>query len=417
MRRNQEENALIIARRLIYAFYVDKDIDTIISNLNTSDFIYNCANTNETVTGVGNMRDFLNQAVNNIEGYEIVNENYKFCTASDDSCLVSADVEIRAQKYQIPYSSVIKFLFYFKLVKDKLLVSYYQVQIPFKPVKNANSFFLPLDKTPVELHVDRQYHYEMLSNLIDNNSTAMKVIHYDKFLSYHYVNIQYLKLLNCSRVKDFVSENKSSIEHIYPADQRRYSDYVNTQFQNILHNIRPSENWQWHNSYYIVYRLCHRENFYVLEWGNLFTLNLSPMIMAIVLPLNDISIFQTITNTNNGGGGIPRLDDLSNNFGVRISKDFILYQIKRQVMLAGKIIDFTPTEFEVLLNFIDNINKPLTLEKIYAMIWNDSELKLTSNTLRMHISNIRRKLKISNGSLVHLDTIPNEGYKFWIDES
>ena len=86
-------------------------------------------------------------------------------------------------------------------------------------------------------------------------------------------------------------------------------------------------------------------------------------------------------------------------------------------MLAGKIIDFTPTEFEVLLNFIDNINKPLTLEKIYAMIWNDSELKLTSNTLRMHISNIRRKLKISNGSLVHLDTIPNEGYKFWIDES
>ena len=302
MRRKQEENALIIARRMIYAFYVDKDIDTVISNLNPDDFVYNCANTNETVVGVSNMRDFLNQAVDNIDGYKIVKENYQFCTASADSCLVSADLEVRAEKYQIQYSSNIKILFYFKLVKDKLLVSYYQAQIPFKPVKGSSSFFLPLNKSPTELHVDRQYHYEMLSKLMDNNSTAMKVVHYDKSFSYHYVNLPYLKLLNCPRVKDFIEENKNSLEHIYPADQKRYSAYIENQIQEILQNVRPSENWQWHNSYYIIYRLCHMEDFYVLEWGNLFTLNLSPMIMAIVLPLNDISIFQTITNTNNGGG-------------------------------------------------------------------------------------------------------------------
>ena len=68
MRRKQEENALIIARRMIYAFYVDKDIDTVISNLNPDDFVYNCANTSETVVGVSNMRDFLNQAVDNVDG-------------------------------------------------------------------------------------------------------------------------------------------------------------------------------------------------------------------------------------------------------------------------------------------------------------------------------------------------------------
>jgi len=106
---------------------------------------------------------------------------------------------------------------------------------------------------------------------------------------------------------------------------------------------------------------------------------------------------------------------LLNNFGIRISKDLILYQSKRQALINGELIDFTPTEFEVLLSFVDHINQPLTLDKIYGMIWNEEELQLTSNTLRMHISNIRRKLKISEGSSIHLDTIPNEGYKFWID--
>ncbi len=417
MYRYLEEQALVIARRMIYAFYVDKDIDTVISYLNSKDFTYTCANTNDIIIGVENMRDFLKQSLKYIDGYKIVNENYNFCSSSADSCLVVADIETQATKYHLQYIAGIKFLFYFKMVGEKLLVSFYQVQIPPKKNKMQNSIFLPPEKTPIELHVDQQYHYEMLSKLMDENFTAMKVMHYDESLPYHYVNLQYLKLLQCSRIRDFVIENKNSVEHIYPADQKRYSDYVKAYVQQTLKNVRPSESWKWLNSYYIVYRLCHRENFYVLEWGNLFTQNFSPMIMAIVLPLQDISIFYSMLDQNSilGGGGIPRTDDLLNNFGIRIGKNLTLYQTKRQLMINDELIEFTPTEFEILLGFIDNINKPLTLDKIYGMIWNDNELQLTSNTLRMHISNIRRKLKVSANSPVHLDTIPNEGYKFWID--
>lgn len=307
MYRYLEEQALVIARRMIYAFYVDKDIDTVISYLNSKDFTYTCANTNDIIIGVENMRDFLKQSLKYIDGYKIVNENYNFCSSSADSCLVVADIETQATKYHLQYIAGIKFLFYFKMVGEKLLVSFYQVQIPPKKNKMQNSIFLPPEKTPIELHVDQQYHYEMLSKLMDENFTAMKVMHYDESLPYHYVNLQYLKLLQCSRIRDFVIENKNSVEHIYPADQKRYSDYVKAYVQQTLKNVRPSESWKWLNSYYIVYRLCHRENFYVLEWGNLFTQNFSPMIMAIVLPLQDISIFYSMLDQNSilGGGWYP----------------------------------------------------------------------------------------------------------------
>lgn len=417
MYRSYEEKALVIARRMIYAFYVDRDIETILSYLNPENFIYTCTNTNETITGIHNMRDFLYNSLNYIEGYKIIKENYQICGSSIDSCLVAADIETQLTKYQMPYSATVKFLFQFKLVTEKLLVSYYQVQIPLKISNQHNSLFFPQDKSPIELQIDRQYHYEMFSKLMDSNATSMKVVQYAENLPYYYVNLKYLNLLKCPCVKDFVAENKNSIEHIYPADQRRYSDFVKNHVQQSLKNSHPGKIWQWQSYYFIVYRIFNREDFYVLEWGNLFTLNSTSMIMAIVLPLQDISIFYSMLDQKSiqGGGGIPRPDDLFNNVGIRIGKNVILYQLKRQVNVDGELIDFTPTEFEVLLNFIDNLNKPLTLDKIYEMIWNDSELQLTSNTLRMHISNIRRKLKISEQSSIHLDTIPNEGYKFWIE--
>lgn len=413
MYRSYQENALIIARRIIYAFYVDKDIESIISYLNPENFMYTCTNTNETVVGVDNMRNFLFQAVNYTDDYKITRENYQICGSSIDSCLVVADIETQAAKYHIPYLSNIKFLFQFILVEKELLISYCQVQIPFK-IQNKNSaFFLSPNKSPIESHIDWQYHFEMLLNLLDNNSISMKVVHCQPNLPYHYVNLKFLNLLQCPCIKDFVAENKNSIEHIFPADQKRYRNFVKSHIQKSLKNLQPSKTWQWHNSYYIIYRIFNRENFYVLECGNLFTLNSSQMIMAIVLPLQDISIFYNLTNKKEKE--FQSTDYLLDNFGIRISKNFILYQMKRQALIDGKLVDFTPTEFEILLNFVDNINKPLTLEKIYGLLWNNEELQMTSNTLRMHISNIRRKLKISDKPPVHLDTIPNEGYKFWVD--
>ena len=280
---------------MIYAFYVDRDIDLIISYLNPNDFIYTCANTNQTVVGAHNMREFLRNSLNYLDGYKIIKENYQFCSSSIDSCLISADIETQALKYNIPYFTNIKVLFQFKLVDEKLLVSFYQVTIPLKG-SNSENFFLPMCKTPIEMHIDWQCHYAMLSKLMDTNVTAMKVLQYGENLPYHYVNLKYLKLLQFPCIKDFVAENKNSIEHIFPADQKRYSDFVKNHVQQSLKNITISNFWKWDNSYCIVYRIFNRENFYVFEWGNLFTLNNSVLIMAIVLPLQDISIFYEMSN-------------------------------------------------------------------------------------------------------------------------
>ena len=296
MYRSYEEKVLIIARRLVYAFYVDRDIDTIISYLNPKDFMYTCANTNQTIIGAENMRDFLRRSLHYLDGYKIIKENYQFCSSSIDSCLISADLETQAVKYNLPYITSIKVLFQFKLVEEKLLVSYYQVLIPLKNSTSEDEVFLPTNKMPVEMHIDRQYHYTMLENLMAGNSASIKVVYCEENFPYHYVNLKFLKLLNCPCIKDFVAENKSSIEHIFPADQKRYSDFVTSHVKESLKNVSPGKIWQWRDSYYIIYRTFNRENFYVLEWGNLFTLDNSPMIMAMVLPLQDISIFYGLSN-------------------------------------------------------------------------------------------------------------------------
>ncbi len=63
----------------------------------------------------------------------------------------------------------------------------------------------------------------------------------------------------------------------------------------------------------------------------------------------------------------------------------------RTVFRAGKELDLTTREFDILMFFIRNANIVLTREQIISGVWNDGE-ELTSNVVDVYVRFLRRKL-------------------------
>ena len=102
-------------------------------------------------------------------------------------------------------------------------------------------------------------------------------------------------------------------------------------------------------------------------------------------------------------------DSLRADSGIQISQSIIVYPRSRKLEIEGESIELTPIETELFLVLADNLNQPISSEKIYEAIWMKSELQLTSNVLPMHVSNIRRKLS-SYENLIQLSYVRSKGY-------
>ena len=110
------------------------------------------------------------------------------------------------------------------------------------------------------------------------------------------------------------------------------------------------------------------------------------------------------------------LSSLLNDNGIYIGNMIIIYPKHHKLLIKEKLIDLTPIEFNLMLMLAENINNPIDSEKIYNNLWNDSELKITSYTLKTHISNLRRKLKNASEDSIKLIHIKNRGYCLSIPE-
>ena len=63
------------------------------------------------------------------------------------------------------------------------------------------------------------------------------------------------------------------------------------------------------------------------------------------------------------------------------------------VKINDKEIDLTPKEYSILEYLIENIDKVISSEEIIEHVW-DGDIDLFSNTLKYHISSLRKKLQI-----------------------
>src|SRR5574344_1065503 len=91
-------------------------------------------------------------------------------------------------------------------------------------------------------------------------------------------------------------------------------------------------------------------------------------------------------------------------------KDIELNKNNFSIKCNNKEITFTKKEFELLKLLMENQNQTLTKSAIFDTIWND-ENSADDNTLNVHISKIKNKLKECNSNEEYIETVWSIGYR------
>lgn len=95
---------------------------------------------------------------------------------------------------------------------------------------------------------------------------------------------------------------------------------------------------------------------------------------------------------------------------VLVSGSLSIDLTNRDVIRDGVRIVLTPTEYDILKALARKAGKVLTHQQLMREVWGHVEQDL--HTLRVNISNLRKKLEPSPGRPVFLVTEPGVGYRF-----
>ena len=93
-------------------------------------------------------------------------------------------------------------------------------------------------------------------------------------------------------------------------------------------------------------------------------------------------------------------------------KDLCFCLEHRSVEVSGKEVELTEKEFDILALLIMNQRQVFTYEMIMDAIWHNDYAFYSRNALFTHISNLRRKLKVTSDMPDHIKSIRGIGYKF-----
>lgn len=83
----------------------------------------------------------------------------------------------------------------------------------------------------------------------------------------------------------------------------------------------------------------------------------------------------------------------------------------RKVLVKGQEVQLTPTEYDILKLFINQVGKVLTHRHILTKIWGPSHMD-QPHVLRVNISNLRRKIEADPTLPHYIITEPGVGYRF-----
>lgn len=91
-------------------------------------------------------------------------------------------------------------------------------------------------------------------------------------------------------------------------------------------------------------------------------------------------------------------------------KNIILNQDTREVFVGGQNVYFTSKEFDILMLLIQNPNKVISKEKIFKEVWHE-DYCIDTQTVTIHIKNIRKKIKEINPTTPTIETVWGIGFK------
>lgn len=81
----------------------------------------------------------------------------------------------------------------------------------------------------------------------------------------------------------------------------------------------------------------------------------------------------------------------------------------KEVFVDEKPVKLTPSEFKILTLLIQNKGRVFSAEEIYERVWN--EQAVTTDTIMVHVRNIREKIEINPKNPKYLKVVWGVGYK------
>jgi two-component system KDP operon response regulator KdpE len=84
---------------------------------------------------------------------------------------------------------------------------------------------------------------------------------------------------------------------------------------------------------------------------------------------------------------------------------------RRRVVLDGRDIHLTPTEFTLLTLLATHAGKVMTTDQIIARVWRDAPAT-TADTVRVHVASLRKKIEPDPSNPQYIVTEPWVGYRF-----
>lgn len=84
---------------------------------------------------------------------------------------------------------------------------------------------------------------------------------------------------------------------------------------------------------------------------------------------------------------------------------------RRQVFLEGEEVSLTKTEFEILSLLVQNVNCVVTYRMLAERLWGDREDR-EPQLLRVHVSNLRKKIEPNPALPRFIRTEPGIGFRF-----
>lgn len=91
--------------------------------------------------------------------------------------------------------------------------------------------------------------------------------------------------------------------------------------------------------------------------------------------------------------------------------DVVAHAASRNVTVGGHAVPLTPTEFRLLVLFMENAGRVLTREQIIRVSLGE-DFDGLDRTVDAHVSNLRRKLAEASGGRRYIHTVHSMGYRF-----
>ena len=107
-----------------------------------------------------------------------------------------------------------------------------------------------------------------------------------------------------------------------------------------------------------------------------------------------------------GKGEAPAASEYIERAGIRVSREF------NRVIVDGSVKNLTEIEYQLLLLMIGHPQKVFTAQELYEQIWKEPYFYSCSNTLMVHIRNLRMKIERNPQEPARICTVWGKGYMF-----